>query len=472
VRRGLERLLMVVALVALMGCNSRAPTGAPTPLLTVRGSQKEVATTPRDTPVPPGATPTLTRTPIPPTATPTPTVTPIPPTRTPIPPTNTPRPPTDTVCATDCDFTTIQSAIDDPGTVSGAILEVRDPVHTEAGIVVGKNITIRGRGADSTVVQAHRTPEESTERVFLIEKGARVALERMTIRHGKSNEDNCGGGILSEGTLTLRGCVIRANMANGGGGVCNRGGEAVLTVINSTIRDNVAGATVANSLACGNGGGIRTGSGTLRMINTTVVANSTVTGRGRGGGIHIGCGGTAVFTNTTISGNTASPQSDQKVSRKQQGHGGGVNLHGALRLVNCTITGNQALGPGGGVYVRGHLDLVNTIVANNAGRGGNCVVSGPDAYGVSGSLGTNSHSLVADGTCDPAYDDDPLLGPLADNGGDTPTHALLPGSPAIDAVPAISCTLPTDQRGEIRPAVQTSAETPCDLGAFEVQAGH
>ena len=62
-----------------------------------------------------------------------------------------------------------------------------------------------------------------------------------------------------------------------------------------------------------------------------------------------------------------------------------------------------------------------------------------------------------------------MLGRLEDNGGDTLTHALLPGSPAIDAIPAVSCTLPTDQRGALRPAVQTSAETPCDIGAFEVQ---
>jgi WD40 repeat protein len=259
-------------------------------------------------------------------------------------------------------------------------------------------------------------------------------------------------------------------MANGGGGVCSRGREAALTVINSTIRDNIAGETVANSLACGNGGGIRTGSGTLALVNSTVAGNSTATGRGRGGGIHIGCGGTAVFTNTTISGNTARPQSDNAVSRNRQGHGGGINLHGTLRLVNCTISDNHGIGPGGGVYVRGHLDFVNTIIANNAGKGGNCLISGPDEYGVSGSLGTNSHNLVSDGTCDPAYAEDPLLGPLADNGGDTLTHALLPGSPAIDAVPAISCTVPTDQRGALRPAVQTSHETSCDIGAFELQA--
>jgi hypothetical protein len=112
---------------------------------------------------------------------------------------------------------------------------------------------------------------------------------------------------------------------------------------------------------------------------------------------------------------------------------------------------------------------VNTIIAGNAGKGGNCVVGGPGGYRGMGSVGTNSNNLVGGGSCGPAYSDDPMLGPLADNGGPTLTHALLPGSPAIDAIPAISCTLPTDQRGALRPIVQTSSDTPCDIGAFEVQ---
>ncbi|HET7378211.1 MAG TPA: choice-of-anchor Q domain-containing protein, partial [Anaerolineae bacterium] len=58
----------------------------------------------------------------------------------------------------------------------------------------------------------------------------------------------------------------------------------------------------------------------------------------------------------------------------------------------------------------------------------------------------------------------PALAPLADNGGDTATHALLPGSPAIDAIPVLSCTLATDQRGVSRPQ---PADGNCDIGAFE-----
>ena len=74
----------------------------------------------------------------------------------------------------------------------------------------------------------------------------------------------------------------------------------------------------------------------------------------------------------------------------------------------------------------------------------------------------SGYNWIADGNCDPAYSGDPLLGPLADNGGLTFTHSLLPGSPAIDVIPFDSCTIDTDQRNEPR-------LSPCDIGAFELQ---
>jgi len=85
-------------------------------------------------------------------------------------------------------------------------------------------------------------------------------------------------------------------------------------------------------------------------------------------------------------------------------------------------------------------------------------------------VGVNGNNLVADGSCDSDFSGDPLLDALADNGGPTLTHALLPNSPAIDAISAISCTVSTDQREVIRPIALTSADTPCDIGAFEAQA--
>jgi hypothetical protein len=180
-----------------------------------------------------------------------PTATPALPTATPMPPTPTPLPPTDTICAGGCDFTTIQAAIDDIGTADGAMIEITDRIHTEAGIVVNKDVTIRGLGADKTIVQAHEIPGEAPDRVFLVEEGVTVILEGLTIRHGKpSVQDEHGGGIYNYGTLTLENCVVTNNMANGGGGICNSG---VLTLINSSVNDNTAHGTAPRGIECGNG---------------------------------------------------------------------------------------------------------------------------------------------------------------------------------------------------------------------------
>jgi hypothetical protein len=413
---------------------------------------------PTPTAVPPAASPA----PPTPTPTPLPTLAPVP-VATLLPPVESPLAATGTVCAVGCEFTTIQDAIDDPTTGNGAIIEVADSVHTEAGIVVNKHVTIRGLGAANTIVQAYEEPGEAPERVFLVEEGATVILEGMTIRHGRpSVQEECGGGIRNSGTLTLKSCVVTDNIANGGGGICNRGpGE--LTLINCTVSGNTADGIAPYSFQCGSGGGITSGGKSLTLISTTVSGNragiNKVTSdprpRSLGGGVHIGCNCTAVFANTTISGNQAFRD------------GGGISIHGTLQLVNCTISDNTTFGKGGGVYVRGPLDYLKTIIANNAGKEGDCAIVS-DFMGT-GSIGTNRHNLVGDSTCSPDFSGDPMLGPLADNGGATWTHALLAGSPAVDAIPVDDWTLPIDQCGNPRPSVQTSAGTPCDIGAFECQ---
>jgi len=154
------------------------------------------------------------------------------------------------------------------------------------------------------------------------------------------------------------------------------------------------------------------------------------------------------------------------------GRGGGIHFKGKVTLVHCTISSNGARGivrgggigvePGGGLSVRGPLYLANTLIADNL-KGGDCVLSDK------GMLEVNIHNLVGDNSCAPAYSGDPGLAPLADNGGYTLTRALLPGSPAIDAIPTSDCPLATDQRGERRPVGQTSGATFCDIGAFEGQ---
>jgi len=74
--------------------------------------------------------------------------------------------------------------------------------------------------------------EKWPQRVFLIEEGASVVLERITMRHGRpSVQQECGGGPLTWGSLTLSSCVVTDDTANGGGGICSRG-PAWLTLSN------------------------------------------------------------------------------------------------------------------------------------------------------------------------------------------------------------------------------------------------
>ena len=163
--------------------------------------------------------------------------------------------------------------------------------------------------------------------------------------------------------------------------------------------------------------------------------------------------------NSTFSGNSVSAT------------GGGIgNIGGTLTVTHSTFSGNSA-SEGGGIYngvdpdteTIGTLTLANTILANSP-SGGDCVNNG-------GTLTPAGVNLVEDGSCGASTDPthfltgDPQLGPLAPNGGPTQTHALLVGSPAIDAADNSFC-LDTDQRGVARPQ-----GTACDIGAYERDVG-
>jgi len=103
--------------------------------------------------------------------------------------------------------------------------------------------------------------------------------------------------------------------------------------------------------------------------------------------------------------------------------------------------------------------LQNRIIANSRG-GGDCQNEG--------NIGVNSHNLIEDGSCNPALIGDPRLGALGNYGGATCTHALLSGSPAIDAGDNSLCS-ETDQRGVVRPYDGDDEDSAiCDLGAYEV----
>jgi hypothetical protein len=357
-----------------------------------------------------------------------------------------------TVCASGCDFTQIQDAIDAASTGEGTIISVEAPLHTEGGILVSKNVVIQGQGAGMTIVQAHPISGEGTQRVFEILSEVTTTIRHMTVRHGYPRTSPLtGGGILNSGTLTLLNTVVRDNLGSAGGGIYN---EGTLTIINGTVSHNSSIGGGDAYLECSTGGGLKVLTGTVTLISSTVSNNRA---KSKGGGIHVACHGKLIMSNSTISGNFTNES------------GGGIYLNGSGEFTNSTISNNSANNVGGialngsgdETQEHGHLKLFNTLIADNHARLGKYGIADCNMEDYAEIIVTN-YSWIADGNCQPAFSGDPMLEPLGDYGGTTQTHGLLPGSPAIDAVPPESCTLDVDQRGEPRLAE-------CDIGAFEVQ---
>lgn len=242
-----------------------------------------------------------------------------------------------------------------------------------------------------------------------------------------------GGGIFNIGVATITNSTVSGNTAsNGGGGILNRG---AMTLTSSTISRN-------NALS---GGGIYNGFFLGIFKNSLTLSNSTVANNIAAGGAGIHNEQNMSAINSTISGNKASNS------------GGGIANKGNLALTHSTLSGNQALtNKGGGIFNLKNMTLTNTLIANSK-IGGDCLNS---SGGVTTLQGIN---LVEDGGCNADIVGDPKLGLLVDNGGPTPTHALLANSPALNVANQPLCNS-QDQRGVKRPQPAGSI---CDLGAFE-----
>jgi hypothetical protein len=321
-----------------------------------------------------------------------------------------------------------------------------------------------------------------------------------------------GGGVLNAAftdltaTLTISNSLIGGNTADeAAGGVWNTrisgatGQTSLVIIDHSTVRSN----TTYNSAGLVGGGGIVNNYGEMFITDSAVKNNIATTGAAFGGGI-INALARMTITRSTISGNQA-----LSVGGPFPGGGGGLlNSDGLLTLANTTVSGNSVTGgaSGGGIYnaqffgaAPSEVVLINTTVSDNSAdatggglsgfnfSGGssitlstkNSIVAGntaPDntncAAIVGGSYVSNGNNLEDADTCsfDQPTDQvntDPLLGPLQDNGGPTWTHALLDGSPAVDAADDTACTAPpvngVDQRGVARPY-----GTSCDIGSFEL----
>lgn len=305
------------------------------------------------------------------------------------------------------------------------------------------DISIVGAGRAATVIHAN-----GLDRVFSVDTAVvdSVQISNLTLTGGTG----VGSAIYAaDGSLDL--VNVRITAASGTLSVVYFIGEA-LTITDSRIDNNPglglfvnsidATATLRNSVisqnvnngSSSNGGGVA-GSGAFELINVTVSGNST---RGSGGGLYLG--GSAGLYNVTVISNTADSDANET------GDGGGISVvSGATLLIR------------------------NSIIANNLDASPTTL--GPDCSGTLNSLG---HNLIETTTgCTVTgfgngnlFGLDPLTGPLANNGGQTWTHALLAGSPAIDAGDPGGCLdggnllIGVDQRNYAR-------ANRCDIGAYE-----
>jgi CSLREA domain-containing protein len=407
--------------------------------------------------------------------------------------------------------------------------------------IQGGNLLVKGSVA---VVQGVKS---WNDRVFHVRAAGTLQMSRVVVQGG--NTAGSGGGIRVEsgGSLTLVTSSVRNNIAQQGGGVSNAGtfvsmgspsGQSIITgnsaqdgggirnesigtmtLTSSAVSDNVASQgpggignvgtlTLTGSSVSGNtgvfGGGIAS-TGPTNVINSAIFNNTATQG---GGGID-NCDATMTLDKSLVSGNEASE------------NGGGIRNCGALTVTNSTFSGNVASGSGAGIFnfFDGTVNLNNVTMTNNGadidgsgvGNGGgvanrgapacnsfgtclpsvtvsNTIVAGngsnnptsrfPDCDGALNNQGFNLIQTTTGCSLGLIFGDiigrDPLLGPLQYNGGSWNTHALLSGSPAIDAgnppggVLGIACTA-SDQRGVSRPQDGNGDGTArCDIGAFEV----
>jgi hypothetical protein len=317
----------------------------------------------------------------------------------------------------------LRRAITDAADGDVIVIRVSQPIVLAGGAVddtnaagdldiIGKAISIQGRGPAQTIVDGG-----GLSRVFHVLPGAGLFLSGMTVRGGV---DFAGGGIFNEGTMALTSVEVVGNHASFGGGVANSG-LASLTM---------TGVTLAGNTADVNGGGLSISSGSVTLVNTTVSGNSA---KELGGGVNV-FGGSTSLTSVTITDNSA--DSD---STAPPGQGGGISGFGSTTIRDTIVAGNRvgsSVGSDGPDCAFALNSLGSNLVQNLAG----CAVGGVISTNISG---------VAPG-----------LGPLGANGGPTRTHALLTGSPALEAGDG-ACAA-TDQRGVLRPQGER-----CDIGAFE-----
>ncbi len=267
-----------------------------------------------------------------------------------------------------------------------------------------------------------------------------------------------GGGILNLSSLDIASSVIRDNTATSAGGIQSSapdGTDASVLIRRSTLTGNEASVF----------GAIHNGSNsTLTLDLSTVYGN-----RAEASAAGLGNNGVATVTASTISGNTLTSSA---------GRGAGIANERTLVVQSSTITGNVAPASGGGFHnAAGSLQLRGSIVAgNSAGTAHDCsnipgATLQDTGFNVLGRSTGCPQTVPTDRLLDAQESIADVVAPLADNGGETLTHALVPGSLALDAgPPGSTCVTASDQRDlpRVKDGDGDGVER-CDSGSFEQQ---
>jgi len=271
---------------------------------------------------------------------------------------------TRTVCASGCDHVTIQAAVD--AASPGDLILISEPYHTEADIVVDKNLEIAGAGSPRPVVQAATSPGIAGLRILEVSPNTIVTIRDLVLRFGQDLQ-GWGGAIRNNGILTLRRVDVTDNeSSNNGGGI---GSYGPLVIEDSTIARNTA--TVGGGAVCADG------CSSLEIRGSVFEANTVPSGPGTGGGLFTG--GETEVTNSEFRNNNGgneggairhSPTSslvivDSDLIDNSSQWGGAIESQGPLTMVGCTVVGNAADYGGGLALVSGSKTIEDTLFESN-----------------------------------------------------------------------------------------------------------
>ena len=325
-------------------------------------------------------------------------------------------------------------------------------------IMFGTNgsTTVYGTGANRLTISGN-----NASRIFSSNGNVVANLHHMRLTGGNgAGSLNTGrGGALYNvgGTMVVTNVVFTGNSAANGGAINNAatagGIDATLTLVNCVL---------SNNSSTSSGAAMQNFSTSFLNVFNTTVNNNNSTGTGIAGAFQ--ANGTVTITNSTFSGNTSS------------GTGAGVYFNGSsLIMTNTTIVNNTSPLGGGGLHRTGTAataNVRNTIIGGNTGAAATPDVSGTitsQGNNLIGNIGTSVGWLMSD-----LQNMNPLVSPVGFYGGVGMTHALLSGSPALNA--GQNCVIDRTCSAANPPAAVTTDERGAarvgtiDIGAFEDNA--